>query len=501
MAGEGADEAASSYRQIIRSSSIMGGASAINILMGIARLKVAALLLGPVGVGLIGLFQNLMATASVVASVGLGNVGSRQVAEAATSADEARLAAARRALFWWTLGLAIVGTAALWLLRGVIARHLLDDASLADEVGWLSIGVGLGIAAGSQIALLTGLRRIGDVARVSIASAVLTTGLGVAIMLWLGERGIIAFVLLTPATGLLAGWYYAAKLPGVAAAPTRVAHLARQWRVMAGLGLALMIGGIAALVGPLAVRILIHRELGAAELGHFQAAWLVSMTYLGFVLQAMSTDYYPRLTAAIRDHRAANRLINEQTEVALLLAGPAFLLMLGAAPWVLQLLYSAEFVDAAAILRWQILGDVLKITCWPLGFLLLSLGDGRTFVAMETSTMTFFVLLSGLGIPLLGVEAAGLAFMGMYALYLPLLYLVARRRTGFRWTSRVKLSLAALACACALVLAMSVASAWGGLAAGFVLAAAGGIIALRQLGDALPSRLRAALAFAKRPSA
>jgi len=67
------------------------------------------------------------------------------------------------------------------------------------------------------------------------------------------------------------------------------------------------------------------------------------MTYLGFVLGAMATDYYPRLTAAISDTATATRLVNEQTEVALLLCAPVLLAMLGLAPWVIHLLYSAEF--------------------------------------------------------------------------------------------------------------------------------------------------------------
>ena len=45
------------------------------------------------------------------------------------------------------------------------------------------------------------------------------------------------------------------------------------------------------------------------------ALYGLGLTYIGFVLGAMSTDYYPRLTAVIHDHDVANRLVNEQTEV------------------------------------------------------------------------------------------------------------------------------------------------------------------------------------------
>ena len=48
-----------SHRQIFRSSAIVGGASVINMAIGIIKVKVLAVLLGPAGVGLMGLYQTI----------------------------------------------------------------------------------------------------------------------------------------------------------------------------------------------------------------------------------------------------------------------------------------------------------------------------------------------------------------------------------------------------------------------------------------------------------
>jgi hypothetical protein len=42
-----------------------------------------------------------------------------------------------------------------------------------------------------------------------------------------------------------------------------------------------------------AIRMLEQRELGADALGQLQVPWAIRMTYLGFVLGAMGTDYLP----------------------------------------------------------------------------------------------------------------------------------------------------------------------------------------------------------------
>lgn len=426
-----------SYRQILRSTSIIGGASFVNILIGLVRVKIVAVLLGPAGVGLIGLLLNLVATASSVAALGIGAVGTRQIAEAAGREDDHAVAVARRALFWGTLAMSVVGALVFWLLRDVLATHVLADPALSYEVGWLALGVGLTVAGGSQGALLNGLRRIGDLARISMVSAALATTLGVGALLLWHEKGILLYLLMTPVASFVVGHWYVARLPKVQAPPPLLRELAQQWRTLVRLGTAFMLAGLVAAAGELAARTLVQRTLGAEALGQFEASWLISMTYIGFVLRAMGTDYYPRLTAVIHDHAAANKLVNEQTEVALLLAGPVFLAMLGLAPWVIELLYSSRFAEAAAILRWQILGDILKVVSWPLGFIILAAGDGRTFILSEALGMTVFVICVWIGLPLLGVRATGFGFLIMYVIYLPLVYWLAVRRTGFRWARGV----------------------------------------------------------------
>jgi len=472
-----------SYHQILRSSSIIGGASVINVLISLLRIKVVAVVLGPAGVGLVGLFQNLIATAATASALGFGTVGTRQIAEAVGQDDAPAVAAARRALFWGTLVLALVGAVVFWLLRDSVAVHVLGDAGLADEVGWLAVGVGLTVAAGSQAALLTGMRRIGDIARLSVVSAVLSTVLGLgALWLW-GTQGLIVFVVAVPLASFLCGHWYVARLPKVPLARTPLPQLFGQWRVMVRLGSAFMVAGVMGSLGYLLVRTLVQRELGLEALGHFQAAWAISMTYLGFVLGAMGTDYYPRLTASIHDHAATNRLVNEQTEVALLLAGPVLVAMLALAPWVIRLLYTAEFAEAASILRWQLLGDVLKIASWPLGFILLASGAGKAFMFSETLAIAVFVLLVWLGLPLLGVQATGLAFVGMYVCYLPLVYWLARRRTRFVWTGGVaRLALLLVFTALAVCL-LAHWREWVGVAVGLAATVVFGIHGLTRLGS------------------
>lgn len=471
----------SSYRTILRSSSIMGMASVLNILSSLLKMKVAAVLLGPAGVGLVGLYQNLVQTAATVAGLGFGSVGIRQIATAQTQGGAKAVGRARRALFWGTLGLSVVGALAFMAVSGWIATYILQAPERQADVAWLSLGVALTVAAGSQGALLTGLRRIGDLARVQVASGVLGAILGVfAIWRWQAE-GLVIMVLVAPAATFALGHWYVARLGRPEGPPLALNEMAADWREMTRLGVALMLSGLAVTLGHLAVRGVIQRELGSDAQGQFQAAWSIGMTYLGFVLGAMGTDYFPRLTAAIGDRDAAVRLVNEQTEVALILAGPVLLAMLALAPWVIQLLYSPEFAPAVEILRWQLLGDILKVMSWPLGFVLLAEGAGRSFIMAETIGIGIFVAVVAIAAPRIGVAATGVAFLALYLGYLPLVYLYGRRRIGFRWRPTVLWQASALIAGGACVFALGRLSESWSAVIGIALAGLFGLFGLSRL--------------------
>jgi O-antigen/teichoic acid export membrane protein len=473
-----------SYRQILRSTSIIGGASVINILVGLLRMKVAAILLGPSGVGLIGLFTNLMATASNLAGLGVGSVGTRQIAQAVSGGEPKKIAMVRGALFWLTLSLALIGGMVFWLLRRVLADHVLGDSSMASPLGWLSIAVALSVGAASQNALLNGMRRIADIARISVWSALFSTVGAVAALWWLGPGGIPFYILSAPLASFLLGHWYVARLPNPERLRMSCVDLANEWGGMLKLGFAFMVAGLASTMGQLLVRALVQRQLGAEALGHFQAAWAISMTYIGFVLGAMGTDYYPRLTAVINDHAAVNKLVNEQIEVAMLLAAPVLLGMLALAPWIIRLLYSNQFVDATEILRWQVLGDILKVASWPLGYILVASGAGKAFMCTEWLAMLVFAAVTFWLLPVLGIAATGAAFLIMYVVLFVLVWILAVRRMNFHWAPGVKRLLTSVMVSAVLIRVLAWGSTLGSAVLGSLLAAGWGIYALMRLAHA-----------------
>jgi PST family polysaccharide transporter len=148
----------------------------------------------------------------------------------------------------------------------------------------------------------------------------------------------------------------------------------------------------------------------------------------------MGDDFYPRLTASIHHRADANRLVNEQTLIGLLLAGPGVLATLTFAPLVITLFYSATFATAVTILRWITLGVMLQVITWPMGFIIVAEGKSTLFFFAELAWAIVAVCLAWACVGFFGLDGAGIAFFGSYVFHCVLIYPIARRLSGFHWS-------------------------------------------------------------------
>lgn len=426
----------SSYRQILRSSSIIGGAQAINYLVGLLRVKMVAVLLGPTGVGLIGLYTSATSLLGTITGLGLQGSAVRAIAQAQGKDDP--LAVARtirmlRRLVWATGGLG-------WLVSIALALPLSHWMFQSTEHAWSLAILGgmllLTTVSNGQLGVLQGLRRIADIARVQVAAAVLNTAVTIGLYIWLREDGIVPVLLANAAITLLCSWWFARSVEMPAVVLDWSQSLAEA-KPLLTLGVAMMWGGVLALVLDLYTRTLITRELGVDAAGIYQAAWSLSGLFAGFVLGAMGSDFYPRLTAVIHDRETAIRAINEQIEIGILLAVPGLLVILAFAKWVVWALYSIKFAPAVDVLVWMVLGVFGRVLSWPLGYILLAAGNVRWLLVSEGLFLALQAALATWLVPHHGVIGAAYAFAVCYGLYVAGMAWVGHRMIGFRWSSAV----------------------------------------------------------------
>lgn len=466
-----------SSRGLIKSMMIIGSAQAVNILISIVRMKVLAVLLGPSGVGLLSIYNSLQGMVQQTAGLGMGASGVRQIAS--SRGEETTLSRVRRVLFAAHLVQGGLAMAAVWLLRAQISTWLFGDAERATEVWLIGVGILLALLGTAQTALLQGLRQIGDLGRVTVLSALSGTMAGL-LAVWLqGEDGLIWFILVQPLATVLVALHYTRRLPKPTTARLTVTETWAIWKPMAKLGGAFMLGGLATTATLLLVRGRISQELGLEAAGNFAAAWGIAITYVGFLLTAMSADYFPRLTEIIHDRRAAIQLMNDQAQLVIAIGGPLLLAIIGLAPWVITLLYSAEFDKSVTLLQWMAAGSIFKIAGWSIGFAHVAAGRSKVFLFNQIVFNIIFILILWPSLASVGLIAAGPAFLIAYISGLIINILLVRHFLNFRWQP---LSLGLLGLHASLAVALLVLALTAPLVAAItssVLALATGLFGLR----------------------
>lgn len=422
-----------SYGQILRSTATIGGASVVNVAIGIVRTKAMALLLGPAGIGLLGLYMLIADLARSISGVGINNSGVRQIAEAVGSGDEERIARSAGALRSISLVLAILGAGLLAAISTEISIFTFGNEQHAGAVALLSIVVCFQLIADGRTALIQGMRRISDLAKMSVLSALFGTLVSVPIVYFLGKDGVAPALVASATTMLVISLWYSRRV-GIESPVMTPRQLTQEARALLKLGVAFMASGLLMLGAAYIVRMVVLRHVGLDAAGFYHAAWTLGGLYIGFILQAMGADFYPRLVAVIKDDPKGNRLVNEQAHISLLLAGPGVIATLTLAPLVLALFYSAKFAEAVDVLRWICLGIALRVITWPMGFIVVAKNRQGIFFVTELAWAVVNVGLTWICVRTLGLVGAGIAFFASYVFHALMIAPTVRMLSGFRYS-------------------------------------------------------------------
>jgi len=423
-----------SYGQILKSSVLIGGSSVVNVAAGILRSKANALLLGPAGFGLMGLYASIANLAQSIATMGVNGSGVRQIAAAVGSGDTQRIARTAVVLRRASVALGLSGAVALLALSRQVSKITFDSYEHVFPVALLSLAVLFRVVSDGQGALIQGLRRVPDMAKIGVLSGLLGTVVSVALVYVFRERGMAPSLVAIAGASLLFSWWYSRKV--AFEVPTLSAsQVGQEAGALLKLGFAFMASGMLMMGAAYVVRLIIVRQIGYEAAGLYQSAWTIGGLYVGFILQAMGTDFYPRLTAVVGDREDCNRLVNEQAHVSLLLAGPGVIATLTFAPLVVALFYSTAFGGAVELLRWICLGATLQVISWPMGFIIVAEGKRAIFFWSEFAYTVVHLGVAWLFVRYRGLNGAGMAFFASYVFHGFMVYGVVRWLTGFRWSA------------------------------------------------------------------
>lgn len=423
-----------SHKHILKTTGIIGGSQVITIAVGILRTKFVAILLGPAGFGLVGLFQSIIELIRSITSFGIDFSAVRDIAESTAEEDRKKITRTYAVVYRLTLITGLLGAFVAIVFAPVFSHFTFGDTSYSFMVGLLSVSLVADAIVGGKSALIQGMMQISKIAKVKILLSVLSLVVAVPLYYFFRLDAVVPVIILNSLMSLLLFSLYAEKID-FRAVRISLKEVFREGFGMIRLGFYTEFVTFLSMLTMYIVKVFLTGKGGVEYVGYFQAAWSFSMTYLGAVLTAMSTDFFPRLSSVNKDSEKVRGMVNDQTEMVLFLAGPIIIGMLTFMPLVIRIFYSGEFTQTVNILQWQMMGDFLKVLSWPIGMILLAKNISRTFILVEVTWLLLFLCGIYAGWDLFGLDVTGISFFVSHLIYFCVLVVVVRKSVMFRYNA------------------------------------------------------------------
>lgn len=424
-------ESQSSYQQILKATSIFGGAQVINILISIVRSKFIAVLLGPVGIGISGM---LTATTGILAGLtnfGLGTSAVRDISSAYESGNNTRIAIVAKVLNRWVwitglLGMLVTLVFSPWLSFLSFGNY---DYTYAFMI--LSITLLINQLNSGHLVVLQGSRKISFLAKANLTGSLMGLFTTIPMYYVWGIDGIVPALVIAACVSLFVSHYFKKKI-GIEKVPVSQIRAIAEGKQMLKMGFLISMSGFMTLGFSYLVRLFISREGNVAEVGLYNAGFAIISTYVGLIFSAMGTDYYPRLSAVANDVNKANPTINHQIEIALIILGPVIVAFILFIHWIIQLLYSNQFLSINTMVVWAALGMLFKAVSWSIAFFFLAKGTSKLYFWNELITNIYLTFLNITGYYIWGLSGLGYSFVVAYLIYMLQVYFVTRQKFHFK---------------------------------------------------------------------
>lgn len=422
-----------SYGNILKAIGLFGGVKVFQILVNIVKNKFVAILLGPTGMGIVGMFTSTTSLISSFTGFGLGTSTVRDISASYSSGDSKRIGrtvAILRKLVWAT---GILGAIVTIVLADYLSLWAFgnDDYSTAFRI--LSVILIFDQLTVGQTALMQGTFHYRYMAKASLYGSIIGLVISIPLYYQWGESAIVPVIIISSFTALLLSIIFARKID-IQKEKVTFHDVITDGRTMIVLGTVLAATSAFRLGGTYLQRAFISNFGSLADVGLYAAGSAIATQYIDVILGAMSTDYAPRLAAISHDNDSFFETINRQMKLMVTITIPFIVLFIIFARELIILLYSNEFLPIVVMIEWMMFSMFLRAISWCLSFSFVAKGESKAFFWNETACTIYSLAFSIVGYYFAGFIGLGLSFLLTYVIYTVQMYILAKAKFGFSFS-------------------------------------------------------------------
>jgi O-antigen/teichoic acid export membrane protein len=424
-------EKENSHKTILKATGIFGFAQVMKMIVGIVGSKFVAIFLGPIGIGTLGLLNNTISIIGSLTSFGLGITSVREVTLANSENDENKFSERITVLQKLAIIIGFLGAIITLVFSKLLSIWTFGTPDYYYWFVLLSVNFIISSLSTVRFSIMQGLRMVKSIAFSNVISSIFITVFSVPIYYFFKFNGIVAVILLSSLISLLVNYLFTRK---VRILPSELSFLEsiKNGIPLLKMGFLLSLNIIFGQICSYIIKIYLNGNGSSVEiLGLFEVSSVILISYVGLVFSAMGTDFYPRLTSIQNDNFKVKELVNDQIEIGLLLITPAITFLYLVAPFLIQLLYTKEFLGVVLILKAALFAVIIKAIIWPLGFIILAKGETKLYFKQEIISDLFLLISTIVLYHFFGLVGIGIASFVQFSGYAFYILPVLKRKFEF----------------------------------------------------------------------
>ena len=399
----------------MKAMGLFGGVQVMGILCSIIRTKLVALWIGPVGIGLFGLFNNALEMISTGTNLGIRSSSVRDISQALAGQDRSLVSRMIAVVRKWSLWLGLAGALLTLVMAPLLSQLTFGDGTHIWGFVALSVAVLLQALTNGEYAVLQGTARLKRLASVTLWGTIVGLAVSIPLFYLLRERSILPSIIAYALALATFAWLFRDR-------EYPAAHVDRRETFDMGkgfvrLGIYMTLGNFASILASYAFNAWLNVHAGTEQVGFYQAGYTLINKYTGLILTALGMEYYPRLSQVADSRIRLRAFVSQEINVSLAVMAPVVALFILLRELVVWILYTPEFNVILTFVSWGMIGTVLRTLSWCLAFTILAKGDGKTYLWTEVASAIINLVLNIVFYRWWGLTGLGVAFLVSYLLY------------------------------------------------------------------------------------
>ena len=397
------------YKRAAKTTLLFSGVKVVTIIVGIIRNKIAAVLLGPIGVGINSIFNTYLHFVQTGAGLGLSQSAVRDVSEAYEQKDKYRFSRIISLTNSLVVLTSLLGVLVTVIMSPFFSKWGFGNGTYTLSFILLSLCAGMQIYVENRLAILKGMRQMRSLAYSTIFGSVVGLVVSAPLYYFWREKGIVPVLLLSAFVSLLITNYYVNRIR-FERIRLNYKEIKTEGTPMLKMGIALMmINFLSGIVSTIIISF-IRGQGGLDIVAFYGSGQSIISSYFGIVLTAMTTDYYPRICGVYKDNVRLQNEVNAQSKLGLILTFPLALVFIAFSSFFIPILYSEKFLAVSQYTDWALIGTLISVPSNCIAMILLAKQDAKLFTSISLVINILNVFLFIGGYYLMGLIGLGIAY-------------------------------------------------------------------------------------------